>query len=793
MSSNDVCRIHSGYSNTTTKPKKVKYVKTISNSVDRKSSAGYEDNEYDAIHDNSYFVNPIPSDDLYLGPDDHELLYDDEYPNSDDSKSAAIIENHRINAANKSLQHVSYYPHNSVATDSTCTQSSNGRCLTAELCVPCLPPVKAAAAVALPNHPAKYSSTLLHTIPRNELSCGSFIERLPPGESDAFEALFSNYRSGAGSEGNRINGGSNISETTSSIGNQVQRIIQDEAHMQRREEMEHHGLHQSSSLNDVLQALDRIGKPQYFDTCLGSGSGLRRANVPLAVTYSPYRHMGGTIFNNVGHNYQDYDGHTKGKEQRHTSPSNSFPYSSFIQMPLPSLLPASSLLTSLSDNNCYKINRAADNDVGKTLLRQTSQTSCTSTSSSSSTSTTTSTSSSTSSGTSSSSSVSSSTSAESGLEGRVTDSDHYHLKGNICNDIRLEKFFDGGRLNALERFSSVPSQICTSTSQSATMPKIQGFSGEAFPLLRGTETSSRLDASISLGYDKCGDVNSFSIPYTAENNFHGCVNSEADVFCSRSGADISSKSDSSSHSSYSHSNSNNNSIKSLTALRTVSRKGMSREDMGFSEAVLSSPPAVCIEERPRIFAHHGSVSPSSISQPLNLSHLPPMRSLQESTRNGSTEKRNITSQLGSPGAIVGHGHGHNPSNWNSKEEFDGSVRRDSIDMMDSSFAADILLAYAAQTHGPYIDTLSEIKINRSQPSDGHFRRDSNGQQDAETKRNFDTVRTIMSIGEEHGFGHYARNGVLDQSTLSSRQSSTGSAHNTRKRIRGDGVGEEVGV
>ena len=784
MSSNDVCRIHSGYSNTTTKPKKVKYVKTVSNSADRKSSAGYEDNEYDAIHDNSYFVNPIPGDDLYLGPDDHELFYDDEYPNSDDSKSAAIIENHRINAASKGLQHVSYYPHNSVAADSTCTQSSNGRCLTAELCVPCLPPVKAAAAaaaVALPNQPAKYSSTLLHTIPRNELSCGSFIERLPPGESDAFEALFSSYRNGAGSEGKRINGGSNISETTSSIGNQVQRIGQDEAHIQRRgEEMGHHGLHQSSSLNDVLQALDRIGKPQYFDTCLGSGSGsgsgsgLRRASVPLAVTYSPYRHMGGTIFNNVGHNYQE-DGHNKGNEQRYTSPSNSFSYSSFTQMPLPSMLPASSLLTSLSDNNCYKINRAADNDVERTLLRQTSQTSCTSTS------------------TSSSNSTSSSTRGESGLEGRVIGSDHYHLKGNICNDIRLEKCFDGSRLNALERFPSVPSQICTSSSQSATMLKTQGFFGEASPLLRGTETSPQLDASISLGYDKCGAVNSFSSPYAARNNFHGCVNSEADVFGNRSGANISSKSDSSSHSSHSHSHSDSNSIQSLTALRTVSRKGMSREDMGSSEAELSSPPAVsvCIEERPRIFAQHGSVSPSSISQPHNLSHLPPMRSQQESTRNGSTVKRNIASQPGSPGAIVGHG--HNPSSWTSKEDFDGSVRRDSIDMMDSSFAADILLAYAAQTHGPYIDTLSEIKINRSQPYDGHFHRDSNGLQVAETKRNFDTVRTIMSIGEEHGFGHYARNGVLDQSTPSSRQSSTGNDHNTRKRIRGDGVGEEVGV
>ena len=773
MSSNDVCRIHSGYSNTTTKPKKVKYVKSTSNSAERKNSAGYEDNEYDAIHDNSYFVNPIPSDDLYLGPD--ELFYDDEYPNSDDSKSATIIENHRINAANKSLQHISYYPHNSVIAESTCTQSSNGRSLTAEVCVPCMPPVKAAAAAAaaagLPNQPVKYPSTLLHTIPRNELSSGSFIERLPPGESDAFEALFSSYRNGAGSEGNRIDGCSNINETTSSIGNHVQRIGQDEAHMQRRgDEMGHQGLHQSSSLNDVLQALDRIGKPQYFDTCLGpgpgpgSGPGLRRASVPLAVTYSPYRHVGGTTFNNVGHNYQEHDGHSKGLEQRYTSASNSFSYSSFIQMSLPSLLPPSSLLSSLSDNNCYKINRAADNDVGRTLLRKTSQSSCTSTSSSSS------------------------SRGESGPEGRMIDNDHYHLKGNICNDIRLEKYFDGSRMNALERFPSVPSQI---RSQSLTMPKTQGFFGETSPLLRGTETSSRPDAFMSLGYDKSGVVNSYSSPYAQRNSFDGCLDREADVFSNRGGANISSKSDSSIYS-HSHSHSNSNSTKNLNALRTVSQKGMSREDMGFSEAELSSPPAVCIEERPRIFAQHGSVSPSGISQPHNLSHLPPVRPLQESTRNGSTEKRNIASQPGSPGDTVGHG--HNGSSWTSKEDFDGSVRRDSIDMMDSSFAADILLAYAAQTHhGPYIDTLSETKANRSQPSDDHFHRDSNGQQVAVTKRNFDTVRTIISIGEEHGFGHgrYARNGVLDQSILSSRQSSTGSAHNTRKRIRGDG--EEVGV
>ena len=104
MSSNDVCRIHSGFSNTISKPKKVKYVKSqsLSNGSEKKNSATCENGEYDAIHDNRYFVNPLPSDDLYLGPDDHELFYDDEYPNSDDSKGATIIENHRINTASKS-------------------------------------------------------------------------------------------------------------------------------------------------------------------------------------------------------------------------------------------------------------------------------------------------------------------------------------------------------------------------------------------------------------------------------------------------------------------------------------------------------------------------------------------------------------------------------------------------------------------------------------------------------------------------------------------------------------------
>ena len=758
MSSNDVCRIHSGFSNTISKPKKVKYVKSqsISNCSQKNNPATCENNKYDAIHDNSYFVNPLPSDDLYLGPDDHELFYDDEYPNSDDSKGATIIENHRINTASKSQQQVSYYSHNSVTADSTYTQSSNGRSLTAEVCVPCLAQVKGAL-------PSKHSSAQLLTSTRNEVGCGSYIERLPRSESDAFESMFSNYRNGAGNyEGNSIVSGA------ASVYGSPSRMGREKGSADRSGDEEvYHGLHQSSSLNDVLQALDKIGKPQYFDSCLGLE--LRRASVPLAVTYNPYQHMGSTIFNNAAHNYQEREGLSHGRQQLHSLSSNSFPYSSLIPMPLPSLLPASSLLASISDKSCFKIFRKTDNDAEKGLLRQPEK-----------------------------ASTSSGTSTRSVSEGDICsiEGSESQLKSSSSSDIYADRSFheSQSRYKTLDGTPSMPSLMRTSSSLNCpTAINTRGFPGDQSPLLRGTRTSSLLSAATSPAFERGGVIDSVPRFYARRNSFDGCSSSEVDVFGNRSAANSSSKSDSNSNS---HSNSNKSS-------------GSSREDMGFTGLGLSLhlPPAASGGERPKIFERRQAVSPSSVFQkqalpppnPLALTPSlspPPTRHLHEPMSNKSPER------------IAGHlepyvgSADHSATNWTSRggsedsdADADGSVRRDSIDMMDSSFAADILLAYAAQTHEPYIDTSGELKRSNSQPSLELFHRVSNGHENVKSKESYDTIQTIISISEEHGTGPYAQNEVRDQFFLPSRQSSTVSAHNPRKRVRGDrdGVVDEVGV
>ena len=374
------------------------------------------------------------------------------------------------------------------------------------------------------------------------------------------------------------------------------------------------------------------------------------------------------------------------------------------------------------------------------------------------------------------------------------------MKGSSSSDIYADRSFHDSqsRYKTLDGTPSMPSLMRTSSSLNCPSAlNTRGFSGDQSPLLRGTQSSSLLSSATSPDYERSGVIDSVPRFHARRNSFDGCSSSEVEVFGNRSAANSNSKSDSNSNS---HSNSNKSS-------------GSNREDMGCIGLSLSLPlplplpPAASGGERPKIFERHQAVSPSrdfqkqalpppnTISLSLPLSP-PPMRHLHEPTSNKSPQSiaGHLEPQVGSAD--------HSATNWTSRggsedsdADADGSVRRDSIDMMDSSFAADILLAYAAQTHEPYIDTSGELNRSNSQPSLELFHRDSNGQEDVKSKESYDTIQTIISTSEEHGTGQYAQNEVRDQFFLPSRQSSTVSAQNTRKRVRGDrdGVVDEVGV
>ena len=78
-SSNDVCRIHAEYS-TMQNTKKVTKTKKLKNSDPLIPEN--EDNEYDVLSESNYYVNPLPTDDLFLS-DDHELYLNEDFNQND--------------------------------------------------------------------------------------------------------------------------------------------------------------------------------------------------------------------------------------------------------------------------------------------------------------------------------------------------------------------------------------------------------------------------------------------------------------------------------------------------------------------------------------------------------------------------------------------------------------------------------------------------------------------------------------------------------------------------------------
>jgi hypothetical protein len=371
MSSNDVCRLHSEYSTFASKPKKVKFNKKTAHlglATDRT-----EDNEYDAIHDNSYYVTPLPTDDLYLGGEDHDLYFhDDEYTNSDDNNN--LSSNDSVSESNQNQNPGPGYSTNSSSSsnnndnksDDTPSTQAMGNAIgaggdphrmysTAFNYAPTFNPYHGKHVMlceSTSNRPPQRlggSKAPMKGVPPSAMQGNVFEERVPGSISNSYGSSYSldsashsldiergNVVFNMGSDAIRhVIGSANSSNDTSNASSGLS--SRDGAHRPPGETPpESLGMRQSSSLNDVLQALGRIGEPQYFDSSRGRGRGV---GVAVGVVhggpetgYAPYRQV--KMYGNTTQHNESREGSLGQQGQGYPHARTGYPLKSYMPVPL---------------------------------------------------------------------------------------------------------------------------------------------------------------------------------------------------------------------------------------------------------------------------------------------------------------------------------------------------------------------------------------------------------------------------------------------------------------------------
>jgi hypothetical protein len=374
MSSNDVCRLHAEYSTFASKPKKVKFNKKTAHLGLPTDGSG--DNEYDAIHDNSYYVTPLPTDDLYLGGEDHDLYFqDDEYTNSDDNNNISSNDSVSESNQNQNQNPGPGYTTNSSSSntndnksDVTPSTQAMGNTIGASGdpsrmysaafgYAPTFHPYQGKHAMlcepsnSRPPQRLGGSKTLMKAAPPSAVQGNVYEERVPGSIENSYESSYSldsashslEIERGSvvfnmGSDAIRhVMGSANSSNDTSSASSGLS--SRDGANRPAGETpIESLGMRQSSSLNDVLQALGRIGEAQYFDSSRGMGRGVvvgvgvGVVHVGPEAGYAPYRQVkmhGNTAQHNESRE-ESQGQHGQGYPHARTG----YPLKSYIPVPL---------------------------------------------------------------------------------------------------------------------------------------------------------------------------------------------------------------------------------------------------------------------------------------------------------------------------------------------------------------------------------------------------------------------------------------------------------------------------
>ena len=413
MSSNDVCRLHTEYSTFANKPKKVKFNKK-SSAHQGMMSGITEENEYDAIHDNSYYVTQLPTDDLYMGGEDHDLYFhDDEYSNSDDnnnlSSNDSASESNQNQNQNPGTGYTSNNNSNNNSNSNINSRSSSNSIKQCDeissntqsagnttgggidpsgmysttfdyspvlafdpyhigkhvmLCQPSngnnRPPQRLGSnKVALKSAPLAamledvYEETVLGSIGNSGYPLDS--------TSHSLDVERGNVVFNIGSDAIRhvsVTANSSSNNTSSASSGLTSR---DGSLRQPGETPpESLGMRQSSSFNDVLQALGRIGEPQYFDASKGreretgavKGVGTGADHGGPEAGYGPYGQV--KMYGNTVQHNDSQEGSQGQHVQGYTHVRTGYPLKSFMPLPLSSSALPSYLLQTGATFNASK-------------------------------------------------------------------------------------------------------------------------------------------------------------------------------------------------------------------------------------------------------------------------------------------------------------------------------------------------------------------------------------------------------------------------------------------------------